>query len=113
MVGREEAALKMCRANNVTVYADYAEYLGLGRPKTFADISLQPKVQKALEELYGTVDRVELWVGLIAADHGAGGKIFSPVSDLCVIFRIMSCTIPPSPFFVLALIVGDDEVCSQ
>lgn len=78
MVGREEAALKMCRANNVTVYADYAEYLGLGRPKTFADISLQPKVQKALKELYGTVDRVELWVGLIACDHGAGGKIFSP-----------------------------------
>jgi len=78
MIGREGAALKMSRANNVSSYADYAEYLGLGRPKTWSDISNQPKVQKALEELYGTVDRVEFWVGLIACDHGAGGKIFSP-----------------------------------
>ena len=114
MIGREKAALKMCRANSIAPYVDYAEYLGMKRPTTFADISLRPKVQQALKELYGTVERVEFWVGLIAADHGPGGKIFSAVSDLCVVFRSISCTNHASlTIFVLALIVGDDEVCSQ
>ena len=79
MVGREEAALKQGRANNVQPYVKYCEYLGIKPPKTFKELSLVPEVQQVLEELYGTVDRVEFYVGLIAADN-APGKIFSTVS---------------------------------
>jgi prostaglandin-endoperoxide synthase 2 len=68
MLPREKAALLQGRSVNLKPFGDYLEYLGLPRPKTFADISGYPEIQKKLEELYGTPDRVEFWVGLMASD---------------------------------------------
>ena len=69
MLMRDSAALKQSRATQLNPYVDYCDYLGSDRPKKFSHISKDPKIQKKLEELYGTVDRVEFWTGLIASDN--------------------------------------------
>lgn len=42
--------------------------MGSPRPKSFADITKDKAVQKDLEKVYGDVDNVEFWTGLIAKD---------------------------------------------
>lgn len=53
-----------------TVRAAY----GLPRVMSFAQISSDPKVQAELEELYGDVDDIDLWVGALAEDHVRGSS---------------------------------------
>ena len=40
----------------------------------FAQITSDPEVQAKLQQLYGTVDNIDLWVGALAEDHVAGGS---------------------------------------
>lgn len=49
--------------------------LGLPKVKTFADITSDKTVQADLQELYGTVDNIDLWVGGLAEDHMAGSSV--------------------------------------
>lgn len=66
---RDVRAVEMGRACKLAPYGDYCEYMGEPRPKSFEDITLDVNIQYALEEVYGTVDKVEFFVGLVAADH--------------------------------------------
>jgi prostaglandin-endoperoxide synthase 2 len=68
MLGREKAALEQSRQTELRPFADYMVYLGLDAPKTFEDISSYPEIAAKLRELYGTPDRVEFYVGLVASD---------------------------------------------
>ncbi|MGD9723015.1 MAG: peroxidase family protein [Pirellulales bacterium] len=46
------------------------------RPVTdFDQISSDPAVQAALEEMYGNVDNIDLWVGGLAEDHARGSSL--------------------------------------
>ena len=54
--------------------------LGLDAVESFSDITSDPDVAARLEQLYGTVDNIDLWVGGLAEDHLPGsnmGETFS------------------------------------
>lgn len=68
MVGQDKKALEQSRACKLRLFGDYCEYLGKEKPTTFADISKDKDIQKELEKIYGNVDNVEFWTGLIAKD---------------------------------------------
>ncbi|WP_404306882.1 peroxidase family protein [Neorhodopirellula lusitana] len=48
---------------------------GLDAAESFADITSDVDVQAKLEALYGTVDNIDLWVGLLAEDHTDDGSL--------------------------------------
>jgi peroxidase len=48
---------------------------GLKPVKSFADITADVELQKALQAAYGSVDNIDLWVGGLAEDHVRGGSV--------------------------------------
>jgi peroxidase len=48
---------------------------GLPRVHSFADITSDTALQQNLQELYGTVNNIDLWVGGLAEDHVRGGSL--------------------------------------
>jgi peroxidase len=56
-------------------YNELRETLGLGRAETFSDITSDPVVAARLEEAYGDVDLVDLWVGGLSEDPVEGGMV--------------------------------------
>ena len=74
--GFDLAALNIQRGRDHGL-ADYnttREAYGLDRVNSIADITSDPELQQALEELYGGVDDIDLWVGLLAEDHLRGSS---------------------------------------
>jgi hypothetical protein len=48
---------------------------GLAPVDSFDDITSDAAVQATLEELYGDVDNIDLWVGVLAEDHVRGASV--------------------------------------
>ncbi|RCH95227.1 hypothetical protein CU098_009148, partial [Rhizopus stolonifer] len=61
----EIAGINQARALETCSFNDFRKFLNLTTMKTFADFTEDVEVQKGLEKLYGTPDRVELYVGLM------------------------------------------------
>jgi peroxidase len=58
--------------------ADYnatREAYGLDPAQSFADVTSNEDVQANLESLYGNVNNIDLWVGLLAEDHTENGSL--------------------------------------
>ena len=82
--GFDLASLNIQRGRDLGL-ADYnqaREDFGLERVTSFDEITSDPEVAAKLEELYGSVDNIDLWVGGLAEDHVEGssmGELFSTI----------------------------------
>jgi peroxidase len=63
------------REHGLPSYADARAAMGLARPANFADISSDPEVQARLEEAYGDVEAVDVWLGGLAEDPLPGAMV--------------------------------------
>ena len=84
--GFDLAALNIQRGRDHGL-ADYntvrAAY-GLPRVTSFAQISTDTAVQQALQQAYGSVDRVDLWVGGLAEKHLPGSSVGATFTRIIV-----------------------------
>jgi hypothetical protein len=82
--GFDLASLNIQRGRDLadcnTVRAAY----GLPRVTTFAQITSNTNVQAKLQQLYGSVSNIGLWVGGLAEDHVAGGGV-GPLFTLIIV----------------------------
>lgn len=69
--GFDLAALNIQRGRDhgLPSYNDTRKQLGLRRAKSFADITKDDVMQERLEEAYGDVNNVDVWVGALAEDN--------------------------------------------
>jgi peroxidase len=63
------------RDHGLSDYNTTRAKLGLPKLTSFAQITSDAQVQKALQKLYGTVDNIDLWVGGLAEDHVQGSLL--------------------------------------
>ncbi|NND96735.1 MAG: peroxidase [Pirellulaceae bacterium] len=75
--GFDLAALNIQRGRDhgLPDYNSAREQLGLSRHESFAEISSNVDVQTRLEQVYTSVDDIDVWVGALAEDQLAGGSL--------------------------------------
>jgi peroxidase len=75
--GMDLASLNIQRGrdNGLASYNNTRIALGLPPARSFADITSDTTVQAKLKSVYGTVDKVDLWVGGLAEKHVNGGSM--------------------------------------
>lgn len=63
------------RDHGLTDYNTARVHNGMPPAENFADITSDPVARQRLQQVYGTVDDIDLWVGIIAEDHRPGALI--------------------------------------
>ncbi|HVK09925.1 MAG TPA: peroxidase family protein [Gemmataceae bacterium] len=75
--GLDLAALDIQRGRDhgLPDYNTLRKTYGLARVTSFAEITSDPQVQAELQQLYGTVDNIDAFVGALAEDHLPGSGV--------------------------------------
>jgi hypothetical protein len=63
------------RDHGLADYNAVRKAYGLTTVTSFSQISSDPQVQQTLQSLYGTVDNIDLWVGILSEDHVPGASV--------------------------------------
>lgn len=63
------------RDHGLASYNDMRENYKLTRLSSFDQISSAPSISQKLEELYGDINKIEPWVGMLAEDHVSGASV--------------------------------------
>jgi prostaglandin-endoperoxide synthase 2 len=71
----ETRAILQGRLCRLASYSDYRDYVKLGRPTSFRDISVNSRVTELLARLYKQPSEVEFYVGLFAEDTVANSPL--------------------------------------
>jgi len=68
------------RDHGLPSYNDMREAVGLGRVNSFSDINSDPEIQSRLEEVYDSVDNIDIWIGGLSEkplNNSHLGELFS------------------------------------
>lgn len=71
----EKSSIMQGRACDLATYSDYRQYLGMGRPARFEDITSDKKAAAILKKAYGSVDNVEFFVGLFIENRAVNSPL--------------------------------------
>lgn len=63
------------RDHGLADYNAVRKAYGLSPLASFAQITSNTELQQTLKSLYGSVDNIDLWVGMLAEDHAAGASV--------------------------------------
>ena len=63
------------RDHGLADYNSTRAALGLPKVTSFAQITSDPNLQRALQQTYGSVDNIDLWAGGLPEDHVPGSSL--------------------------------------
>lgn len=63
------------RDHGLADYNTVRQSLGLPKVRTFSEITRNSDLQSKLTQLYGSVDKIDLWVGILAESHLPGASV--------------------------------------
>ncbi len=70
------------RDHGLADYNSIRAAYGLEPAESFADITDDVEIQEKLESLYGSVDNIDAWVGMLAEDHGRDSSVGETASTI-------------------------------
>ena len=72
------------RDHGIADYNDVRAAVGLPKVRSFAEMTRNRELQNKLQQLYGSVDNIDLWVGALAEDHLPGASVGPTIAKVLV-----------------------------